>query len=370
VQSAAGFKTALVTGIMPVAPKQSQVAPTHLAVTQVTATQATPAIPVPHAPTMPPIAQGRSLPWAWIGGLGAVALLCFVLFFVIGGGRDEPDVPTAPVDSRAAAQTLTQQARSGSTKGSKPTSTDRPIQDTDTARPAFTDAPPATAPPRPTDTPLPAPTFTFTLQPSNTPDLRPSPGDTQISSIDGMALVYIDNFWIDQTEVTNGMYALCVRAGACQPPAESSSYTITNYYGNPAYDRYPVVKVDVGDAKNYCRWAGRHLPSNGEWGGAAGRSRYPWGDSNATCGLANIKINDAFCVGDSTAVGSYPSGASPYGVLDLAGNVFEWIDQSCAQGYIVRGGSWNDGPEMAANSETYCRTDDSSSSKLGFRCAQ
>jgi serine/threonine-protein kinase len=187
-----------------------------------------------------------------------------------------------------------------------------------------------------------------------------------------MVLVYIGGFWMDQTEVTNGMYALCVQAGACPPPAEASSYTREDYFGNPSYAAYPVVKINHADAQAYCSWAGRRLPTVVEWRKAAGKdagSIYPWGNQ-ADCGYANIKVGDTFCVGDTTQVGSYPAGASPYGLLDMAGNVFEWVADGCAEGYTVLGGCWNDGPEAAVINQDFCRTPDSTSSKLGFRCAK
>ena len=234
-----------------------------------------------------------------------------------------------------------------------------PVEHTFTPTPTFTSLPPS-------DTPTSPP-------PSDTPTPPLVPGVTQVSSVDGMTLVYTGDFWIDRTEVTNAMYALCVNAGRCSPPAEASSSTRSDYFGSSSFASYPVVKVNLTQAQAYCVWAGRRLPSGDEWARAAGSATgklYPWGNSIIDCNLANIKIGDHFCVGDTSAAGSYPSGATPLGVLDMAGNVFEWVTDACSQGNVVHGGSWNDGPEAAVISQTYCRTPDSASSKLGFRCVQ
>ncbi len=235
-------------------------------------------------------------------------------------------------------------------------------------------------------------------------------GSTMISSKDGMILVYVpegeflmgsedgygdespehtvylDAYWIDQTEVTNAQYQQCVEDGACSLPDETYSWSRNDYYGNSAYADYPVIYVNWNQASDYCEWAGRRLPTEAEWEKAArgtdGRT-YPWGEKSPNANLANYNEN----IGDTTEVGSYPAGASPYGALDMAGNVWEWVadwydddyydaspfenPQGPASGFYraIRGGSWYDIGKFLRAALRDDFDSDYSHPAFGFRCA-
>jgi formylglycine-generating enzyme required for sulfatase activity/tetratricopeptide (TPR) repeat protein len=234
--------------------------------------------------------------------------------------------------------------------------------------------------------------------------------ETQISPKDGMVMVYVpaggfsmgsdsgssnekpvhtvylDSFWIDQTEVTNKMYSLCVSAGICQPPKSANSYSRISYYENSDFENYPVIYVDWDMANTYCTWAGRRLPTEAEWEKAARgttKSTYPWGDE-----ADGEKANYMGIKGDTTPVGVFDLGKSPYGVFDLAGNVMEWVADwyssnyyansprenplgpSSGTAHVLRGGSWKSNLNSIRSSYRFGLNPDMTNFYLiGFRCA-
>ncbi|MCL5429392.1 MAG: formylglycine-generating enzyme family protein [Chloroflexi bacterium] len=303
-----------------------------------------------------------------------------------------------------------------------------------------------------------------TRQPSSTLDPTVlSSGDTRVSEVDGMeqvyiaegdfimgadddeakdsgcrvngvacaenpvGAVYVPGFWIDKYEVTNYQYSLCVQAGNClAPKLGTGTFTgnaiddlFIDYYNDPQYANYPVVYVDFYMARNYCGWTGRRLPTEREWEKAArgtdGR-KYTWGnepvsddkanfcDGNCPKQHANNNFDDGYAL--TAPVGSYPAGASPYGVLDLAGNVWEWVDtipmdypydpgdgreepdtrtascfadaNECPENTarfgdgperIWRGGTWANGPWWIRTTVRYHSVPGYFHNSLGFRCA-
>src|SRR5512138_770162 len=137
--------------------------------------------------------------------------------------------------------------------------------------------------------------------------------------------VSIHAFWMDQLEVTNAMYTLCIHSGPCTPPQSFKSARRVDYFENPAFKDYPVVYVTWAQARAFCEWAGERLPSEAEWERAARGDdwrTFPWGEDKASGLLANYNM----LVGDTSRVGTYPLGASPFGALDMAGNVAEWTN--------------------------------------------
>ena len=269
------------------------------------------------------------------------------------------------------------------------------------------------------------PTATFTPKPTGTPrpTLIPTLGivSTKISPIDGATMVYVpageflmgntdndrdaesvekpqhwvylDAFWIDKFEVTNTRYAMCLNTGKCSSPHRTDSKTRPAYFGFAQYNNYPIIWVNWEQAKTYCEWAGKRLPTEAEWEKAASwdegkkeKRIYPWGNTFDK----NILNSREGGKGDTTAVGIYTNGTSPYGASDMAGNVWEWVADwydenyylssprnnplgpSSGPAHIIRGGTWY-GERWYTRTAYRGRnsaTDPAGFDGIGIRCAQ
>lgn len=192
---------------------------------------------------------------------------------------------------------------------------------------------------------------------------------------DGTETVELAAFAIDAFEVTNRAYRACVEQQLCVWPAATTSATRQHYFLDPAFADYPVVHVDWASAADFCAFAGKRLPSAAEWEVAAtyapatGRAyRYPWGDQF----LVQAANGAALGLGDTTAVGAYrPTGDSPLGLADMAGNVAEWTATaaSAAGEYTVKGGSFRDPAALLLPAAAVTAPASRAADWLGFRCA-
>ncbi len=322
--------------------------------------------------------------WGWgLAGVGALAgiatLIGFGIFAISALGDREPtEEPTLPPATLKQATSM-------------PSATVAPLRSPSPPAPAMPTLAAGAAMQSPTDgMPLlfvPAGEFSMGANP-----IDPDASDNEKPQ----HVVSLDAYWIDQTEVTNRMYRLCVNAGACQPPARREPFD------DPDRIDHPVTWIDWGDAQAYCAWAGRRLPTEAEWEkaarGADGRT-FPWGSSAIAGGLLNFAdrnldedwsdpdVDDGYEY--SAPVGSYPAGASPYGALDMAGNVWEWVSDWFDPGYYldsvadnptgplssptgthpVRGGSFLSNARNVRTAYRYGYSPSTAAADLGFRCA-
>ena len=231
--------------------------------------------------------------------------------------------------------------------------------------------------------------------------------------------VTVGSFLIDRTEVTVAAYEACVQSGACDALLDgdnfASNHSIVCNYGKTGYDQHPINCVSFTEAEKFCTHAGKRLPTEYEFElaerGPKGRS-FPWGDEpplpthvnacDASCARdAQSKLAEQYSsmwpdingddgYGFTAPVGTYPAGASPYGALDLSGNVEEWVSDAWSDlsglgagttlappppnpgsAFVIRGGSWDlnniDAFSGVRRSEAAPTT---RAAWLGFRCAR
>lgn len=253
-----------------------------------------------------------------------------------------------------------------------------------------------------------APTPTYTP----TPTQEPAMNTTRISSVDGMRQVYIPSgsfimgsngaqanvepqekpqhsvdlagFWMDQTEVTRGMYKRCIKSKNC--PDISSELMKISGFDDEKNDGHPIVLITWEQARVYCERVGRRLPTEAEWEKAArgtdGRT-YPWGETPIDGNLALY----GKAVNGTRPVDAYPAGMSPYGILNMIGNAAEWVFDTYSADYyslsplqnplgpdtgdqkVIRGSSWKDDISQVRISRRSFDNLNSKDDDRGFRCA-
>lgn len=204
--------------------------------------------------------------------------------------------------------------------------------------------------------------------------------------------VYLGTYHIDRHEVTVAEFRLCVDAGGCAPGNHRTN-SVSQYCnsGHPERDDHPMNCVEWLGAADYCKWAGKRLPTEAEWEKAArgtdGR-QYPWGDEEPSCDRAVMSDGGFGCgEGRTWPVCSKESGNSPYGLCDVAGNVWEWVADLYGPDYyelsvsenpmgpssgtsrLTRGGSWNFLPKNLRTSFRGSAAPVFKHAGLGFRCA-
>jgi formylglycine-generating enzyme required for sulfatase activity len=199
--------------------------------------------------------------------------------------------------------------------------------------------------------------------------------------------VTLGPYSIDKYEVTVGQYRTCVNAGVCAAPVQTSAAAVCNW-SKPGREAHPINCVTWQEAKAFCAFAGKRLPSEAEWEYAArgGTQRwYPWGNDAPSCSRATFTPKGGpQCSAGTSPVGSHAASVSPFGLFDMAGNVEEWVWDvyapytSAAQvnpfgptkagKHVIRGGNWN--YDLAAL-RTFARWyTDSAGDYIGFRCAK
>lgn len=198
--------------------------------------------------------------------------------------------------------------------------------------------------------------------------------------------VYLDTFYIDQYEITTARYAKFFQETKRSAPKYWSEQVLKQH------ERKPVVGVDWNEAVAYCSWAGKRLPTEAEWEKAArgtDQRLYPWGNAEPSQQWANFDhCCDSTHYGILTEVGSFEEGKSPYGVYDMAGNVWEWVADwsdggsdaksrernptgpSSGEKRVVRGGSWDSAPAYIRSSYRLRLSPTFRLDNIGFRCAQ
>lgn len=376
--------------------------------------------PTPSKEVETPTPSRRSLPWKIIGAAAGIVLLAMLSIWILS--NLEPAEEEAPsVVALGTVSTETYPLTSTSDRGDHATRAVQTMlakltmqvsstQEGNTKPPSFSSIPPTastkTAVPQPSAGEMsvnpadgaeivyiPAGEFLMGSDPDNDPHFW---GPEYPSHI-----VYVDGFWLYRTEVTNDMYKACVRAESCTTPYTTGTYVAQSYYTSSSFSDYPVVNVTWHQANDYCEWAGGRLPLEAEWEKAArgeDARLFPWGNQTPSGSFVNLcdrncpyeeerltNMNDGYPT--TAPVGSFPAGASPYELLDMSGNVWEWVADWYQVDYyqrspernptgpvagdekVIRGGSWYNLIDAQRTVVRFKRIPGEFREMVGFRCA-
>jgi eukaryotic-like serine/threonine-protein kinase len=317
---------------------------------------------------MAPAAGPRRVPvWAMVL-VPVIAVLCLAIG--AAGGLAAFSNLFAPKATQTEAAATATGAATAAGVTELPPPTEAQAEPTATAEPSATAAAEVTAPPG------------MVLAPAGNFQMGSDEGAADEQPVHGVVL---SAFFIDTAEVTNARYQACVDDGGCTTPRQSGSFTRGSYFGNPEFAEFPVVNVTFDQAAAFCAAEGKRLPTEAEWEYAAtggdGR-RFPWGNEFDPA----LVPSDA---GDTVAVNSFPGNASPFGAVDMAGNVLEWVadfydnrfyavspeenPQGPANGNqrVMRGGSFGNADEsLYTTTRRYNKPASTAEEDVGFRCAQ
>lgn len=210
------------------------------------------------------------------------------------------------------------------------------------------------------------------------PSTVPSPGTQRADMVEippagAGKYASVGAFSLDRTEVTVASYRACVNASECAAPSRTSTDNDRDNscnWNSPGREDHPVNCVNWSEAKRYCAWLGKRLPTQLEWEYAASGPTgliYPWGNERPTNQLCWKRGKSP---GTTCPVGSSIGDTSPFGAVDMAGNVREWATSSTLHRGVLLGGScWREDPETVKNTYVSTIEPTKGNSSSGFRCA-
>ena len=344
----------------------------------------------PLSPTpLPPTPKPKMNKGVIAAGIGLFTIILIGFGWLIGGG-----IPKKPSTSTSPPILFTLALTNTSLPESEPSLV--------SSTPTYTTVP--TSSPEPTSTHIPVDNTVMIYVPAG--DFPMGSGSSSPKKEQPQHIVFLDAFWIDQTEITNIKFEIFINETAYKTDSEKrgESWVYSGgkwleqtgaYWSQPngsgsnlrGKSEHPAVHISWNDAYAYCAWRGGRLPTEAEWEKAARgttASSYPWGNASPSPQYLNYNLS----IRDTVAVGSYPQGASPYNIYDLSGNVWEWVSDWYGENYyqvspssnpqgpssgnkrVFRGGSWDDISSAVTATVRVGYNPSVTSSSIGFRCAK